>query len=996
MRMFISVLGFWATGALAAPPPSDSCELSCGTQAPAGCWCDNACTGYGDCCTDYVDECVASPPPSCADAKLIDTLPFTHATSTAVEVNTFSFGANDCTSEPAGYGSVARDKVYRYIAGYGATFKAVLTPVGPFDSVLYVSSSCIDVNTNTCLGANELPGAGVDEVVAFDLAAGEQAFITVDGVGASQGAYQLEVYCSGDCPADLPALEWSDPRDEGTILPGDDLVLRFAASAAAFSSSNEAKLVCDGTPVALHAPTVSGDTLIFDPPQDLPEGVLCTLGWWDAETPRSLAFVTTSASADIAWYDIGQTHGELSVFPDDMLMVDVPDVGPVYDVPRPYFRYDVGLGNLYRGVEVKPEHQVNGASPLGYFYVHLGEELQATSLPSMMASRLPGSSVRLFDLETWQRISLRVEKQAGTVNGVTDHLLLITPAVALEPGHSYGLVITTDARSVDGEPLIPSALTAAALAAPRPGETDVIARKREQIDEILAAYAMDPFFAPDPADVAMATRITVRTRENFHDPVSPRLQLRELVQGGVLGIPGGGDVGKAVIGGLGSIGRFGTPTADGVYRLYKTWMAPVFSDRSGYVMNRVDGEIVPLACGNSNDCRGPQPFTLVGVEPQNTADAACAEAVPPAPAGSPWCRPGNVRTCQTTADTCQEGVAVHIFVPPVALGNGPFPVLIYQHGHPTPVAGDEIFATGDEWALRGYVVVAYRDPIARRYPLRAGVNLESWVRLYLRDQIDVLASEAGRHVFLEADELETNAEQLALLRAVRGAAVSNALLDDDVLLYLGQSKGSFAGIGLIPYAPQISQAVLMGGGGRFTSHVSHQAIDVVHERIDELSVMTRARDSYLLLAEMGIHLDHRDVLNEAPFVYFEPYDFDGPDVNVDLLITEGVGDALVPRTSTQAAAVALGASALLPATDLPFEMDREYPNDFLSSNVGGNTSGLLQFTSDMVDPADCNGIDLGHCAAQFGFAREQAVDFLDQWNDAHDPKRIHCNAPICD
>ncbi|MEM9457452.1 MAG: S8 family serine peptidase, partial [Myxococcota bacterium] len=38
------------------PPPPDpnSCGANnaCGGQAPGGCWCDNACTFYNDCCTD--------------------------------------------------------------------------------------------------------------------------------------------------------------------------------------------------------------------------------------------------------------------------------------------------------------------------------------------------------------------------------------------------------------------------------------------------------------------------------------------------------------------------------------------------------------------------------------------------------------------------------------------------------------------------------------------------------------------------------------------------------------------------------------------------------------------------------------------------------------------------------------------------------------------------------------------------------------------------------
>ncbi|MEM9605738.1 MAG: S8 family serine peptidase, partial [Pseudomonadota bacterium] len=51
------------------PPPAGGCEDSCGGQSPDGCWCDDACVGYGDCCDNYEDECVAPPPDpnSCQD-----------------------------------------------------------------------------------------------------------------------------------------------------------------------------------------------------------------------------------------------------------------------------------------------------------------------------------------------------------------------------------------------------------------------------------------------------------------------------------------------------------------------------------------------------------------------------------------------------------------------------------------------------------------------------------------------------------------------------------------------------------------------------------------------------------------------------------------------------------------------------------------------------------------------------------------------------------------
>jgi hypothetical protein len=37
-----------------------SCDAHCGAQAPGGCWCDTACTGFGDCCSDFVEQCPAA------------------------------------------------------------------------------------------------------------------------------------------------------------------------------------------------------------------------------------------------------------------------------------------------------------------------------------------------------------------------------------------------------------------------------------------------------------------------------------------------------------------------------------------------------------------------------------------------------------------------------------------------------------------------------------------------------------------------------------------------------------------------------------------------------------------------------------------------------------------------------------------------------------------------------------------------------------------------
>lgn len=42
-------------------PPADSCAARCGAEAPTGCWCDDLCPGYGDCCPDACGRCGHCP-----------------------------------------------------------------------------------------------------------------------------------------------------------------------------------------------------------------------------------------------------------------------------------------------------------------------------------------------------------------------------------------------------------------------------------------------------------------------------------------------------------------------------------------------------------------------------------------------------------------------------------------------------------------------------------------------------------------------------------------------------------------------------------------------------------------------------------------------------------------------------------------------------------------------------------------------------------------------
>jgi hypothetical protein len=56
---------FWVDGSFSSKAvrrasltsPPDSCDGQCGGQAPGGCFCDDLCTGYGDCCSDFASAC---------------------------------------------------------------------------------------------------------------------------------------------------------------------------------------------------------------------------------------------------------------------------------------------------------------------------------------------------------------------------------------------------------------------------------------------------------------------------------------------------------------------------------------------------------------------------------------------------------------------------------------------------------------------------------------------------------------------------------------------------------------------------------------------------------------------------------------------------------------------------------------------------------------------------------------------------------------------------
>ena len=89
--------------ATAAPtaeiPPGDSCDGSCGEQADSGCWCDEICIGYSDCCIDSCAVCGVACEPTMAPTE-VASAPQPAVPSTAPTASPTSLATGITTASP--------------------------------------------------------------------------------------------------------------------------------------------------------------------------------------------------------------------------------------------------------------------------------------------------------------------------------------------------------------------------------------------------------------------------------------------------------------------------------------------------------------------------------------------------------------------------------------------------------------------------------------------------------------------------------------------------------------------------------------------------------------------------------------------------------------------------------------------------------------------------------------------------------------------------------
>ena len=249
---------------------------------------------------------------------------------------------------------------------------------------------------------------------------------------------------------------------------------------------------------------------------------------------------------------------------------------------------------------------------------------------------------------------------------------------------------------------------------------------------------------------------------------------------------------------------------------------------------------------------------------------------------------------------------------------GPLPIVIYQHG--SPGSPEEVLSSSQQFLVdAGYAVIGIQDLANRTFGASTGS---------ITTAILVRVASFGRGPLLH---FQTQADLFGLLRAIQemGTAASFPEIDPDRIFYRGISFGAHHSLGFLPFAPEITAAVSVVGGGREFENTLHQ-LDFFGTLPSLQAVLTEADAEILLvgLAALQNDTDRDDPIYLARHLYREPLavtgqgDLEPP----SLLWLEGIDDSIVSNNATRSAADELGipqvepvdgATSFLPRVDSP-------------------------------------------------------------------------------
>jgi len=332
-----------------------------------------------------------------------------------------------------------------------------------------------------------------------------------------------------------PALLTSVPADGAAAVARTDWpVLHFAAR-----PSDEARrgfsFTCDSVAVSIAVHALDPGSLLLNPAPELPPATSCRVGWiGPGDRVHALGFATAEAGAEALVHYDRAIRRRLAPLPDDYFTTPDPASRTGLRVQIPVPAVDSGSQVLFRAV-LERTSDFDGFSPHGSIVVRLSDVPDSSRVPRNAAESLdPLSPIVLLDLSPGstshgERVGFAAKVRSDQVGaGPLEHVLFVFPAVNLAPGGRYGLVITRRLLVDASRPFGPSVYSAAAFAAPEPGEHGSLARVRPLAEDVLAAAASAELPIPRE-DVALALRFTAHTNDTIPlAPLAMRSQLEAL------------------------------------------------------------------------------------------------------------------------------------------------------------------------------------------------------------------------------------------------------------------------------------------------------------------------------------------------------------------------------------------------------------------------------------------------------------------------------------
>jgi hypothetical protein len=369
----------------------------------------------------------------------------------------------------------------------------------------------------------------------------------------------------------------------------------------------------------------------------------------------------------------------------------------------------------------------------------------------------------------------------------------------------------------------------------------------------------------------------------------------------------------------------------------------------------------------------PPEFVIDSVTRPNTIGSPIAATVKGRWYPLGW-RDGNMLARDAEGRPKFEGVTEIPFVLSLPK-TGAAPIIMYQHGNPGSAEREVPSTAGDGFAREGFAIAGFTDIINREIGNTGDVSNYGVAVLQ-----DILTFNRVPDFIAVLD----TAYQLSFIRLLTESFATLDVLPVDApdgvpdldtskpLGYLGISFGSFRGVGLVPFAPEIHAAALVVGGGRFCSTIAQQESEGrnpirLYEMVTSLFPEITRYEFWVGVALAQAAVENQDWLTHARRLYGdEKYPLERPE-RASVLLIEGLGDSLVPTYSTRAAALSMG---LWQFDDVPDPVPGlEMTEVEIQSNIDEKTSGgFLQYVASDVPgfavTEGCENRPDGHYCAQ--------------------------------